>query len=158
MALRVAPQEHGNPYKGVIVLDGEEWLQQDPLRIAEFDAMPLKLNGMTFSPNEERFAFVKSRGDYGTGKYTVVVDGEESPEYDEIFFGGPVSSPDSKHVAYGAEKGDKMVVALDGQEGPELDKLPDWLGLPYSSVMVCQEPLVFSPDSTQLAYLAKNRD
>jgi IS66 C-terminal element len=45
----------------------------------------------------------------------------------------PLFSPDSKRVAYGAQKGTKWIAVVDGQEGAEFDGL----GL-----------LAFSPDST----------
>ena len=50
-------------------------------------------------------------------------------------------SPDSQHVAYAAQQGDKCFVVVDGKPGPAYD------GIGESS-------LVFSPDSQHVAYAA----
>src|SRR5262249_26798524 len=50
------------------------------------------------------------------------------------------SSPDAKHLAYVIERDGRKIVALDGVQG----KPYDWIQL----------PLVFSPDSRRLAYIA----
>ena len=41
------------------------------------------------------------------GKWLVVVDGVEGKKYDAVVAGSSVFSPDSKRVAYGAERGGK---------------------------------------------------
>jgi roadblock/LC7 domain-containing protein len=69
----------------------------------------------------------------------VVVDGAGGKEFDGIMAGTPVFSPDSKRVAYAAERGDKWVVVVDGAEGKEFDGI--MAGTP-----------VFSPDSKRVAY------
>ncbi len=50
------------------------------------------------------------------------MDGQEGRPYDEIA-GRPIFSPDGKHVAYGAKKGDKWLVCIDGQEDPIYDRI-----------------------------------
>jgi hypothetical protein len=55
---------------------------------------------------------------------------------------GLAISPDSKHVAYGAGRGDKLLVVVDGVEGKEYDGI------------VARSP-VFSPDSKRVAYGAQ---
>jgi hypothetical protein len=57
-------------------------------------------------------------------KWLVVVDGEESKEYDEIW--RLRFSPDSKRVAYVAVRGGKMLVVVDREEGKECDRF--WPG------------------------------
>jgi hypothetical protein len=50
-------------------------------------------------------------------------------------------SPDSKHLAYVARRGEKLFVVVDGKEGKEYD------GIGAGT-------LIFSPDSKHLAYVA----
>ena len=57
-------------------------------------------------------------------------------EYDEVFF-NMTFSPDSKRVAYQAQKGGKWLIVLDGQPGVEYDQIVD---------------MRFSPDSKRVAY------
>ena len=52
------------------------------------------------------------------------------------------ASPDSKHVAYGAQRGGKVLVVVDGVEGKEYDGIAD-------------DSLVFSSDSKRVAYGAR---
>ncbi len=52
-------------------------------------------------------------------------------------------SPDSRHTAYVAKAGDKMVVVVDGKEGKSYDEILS--GTP-----------IFSPDSRFVAYAAKD--
>ena len=56
------------------------------------------------------------------------------------FMGGLVFSPDGKHVAYIAGDGKHAFVVADGKKGADYDYL---------------EPLLYSPDSQRLAYLAR---
>jgi len=51
----------------------------------------------------------------------VVVDGKEGKEYDGIVAGSLKFSPDSKHLAYVAVRGEKRFVVVDGKEGKEYD-------------------------------------
>ena len=51
--------------------------------------------------------------------------------------GGVVFSPDSKRVAYGVKRGEKVFVVVDGVEGKEYN----WVGWP-----------AFSPNSQRAAY------
>ena len=51
----------------------------------------------------------------------MVVDGVEGKEYDGIGQGSLVFSPDSKRVAYAAQRGGKQLVVVDGVEGKEYD-------------------------------------
>jgi hypothetical protein len=71
----------------------------------------------------------------------MVTDGEESGPYDGL--GDPVFSPDSKHIAFPARKGEREFVSIDGEEMR-----------PFDNVRVP----VYSPDSNYLAYQAKKED
>lgn len=110
------------------------------------------LNGFAFSPDSQHLAYFALDGN----KRVVVIDGEESKAYDEFThftqtgenYGGlsdwqneVVFSPDSHHVAYKAEIGQKWLVVLDGKESRPYDLLGS--GVP-----------VFSPDSRHVAYWA----
>ena len=73
-------------------------------------------------------------------KRFVVVDGKEGEQYDDIFEGSLIFSPDSKHVAYVAGISDKQFVVVDGKE----ERKYDGIGI----------PLIFSPDNNRVAYVA----
>lgn len=51
------------------------------------------------------------------------MDGKEGPEYDGITEDSPIFSPDSKHVAYGASKEEKMLAVIDDLEGVKYDMI-----------------------------------
>ena len=70
------------------------------------------------------------------------MDGVEGKEYDGIMEGNPVFSPDSKRVAYAANRGGKWLVVVDGMAGKEYDGI--LAGTP-----------VFSPDGKRVAYAAE---
>ncbi len=53
-----------------------------------------------------------------------------------------VVSPDSKRVAYVAQRGVKLLVVVDGEEGKEYDDIGE-------------DTLIFSPDSKRVAYRAQ---
>jgi hypothetical protein len=111
-----------------MVIDGQEQPEYDGL------ATPL-----VFSPDSRRWAYVARRG-HGPGtKDHVVVDGVEGQSYDGTTAGTPLFSPDSRRLAFGAARGDKMFAVVDGEEGPA-----------YQGV----ECLTFSPDSARVAYVA----
>lgn len=78
---------------------------------------------VTFSPDGKRFAYVASIGQtYPGTKWLAVVDGRPSEEY-VAFVIEPTFSPDSKHVAYEAKKGEKYLIVLDGQPGTEYNEI-----------------------------------
>ena len=73
----------------------------------------------------------------------MVIDGVESPRYDDITSGIPLFgpfSPNSQRMAYSARLGDKEFALIDGLKG----KAYDAVSLP-----------AFSPDSQHVAYIAK---
>jgi len=51
----------------------------------------------------------------------MIIDGLAGPQWDGIG-NGPVFSPDGKHTAYWAKKGQKWLMVLDGTAGPEFDQ------------------------------------
>ncbi|MCD4782858.1 MAG: hypothetical protein K8T10_03395 [Candidatus Eremiobacteraeota bacterium] len=70
-----------------------------------------------FSSDSKRIAYSALKG----RKWVAVIDGIEGPEYDDIFFGGPLFSPDCSRVAYSG-----MI-----ESGPLLggNDILDWNGL-----------------------------
>ena len=66
----------------------------------------------------------------------MVVDREAWLGIDSIGAGTPIFSPDSKHVAYEAKKGEKWILLVDGQSGMGIGSL------------------IFSPDGKRVAYMA----
>jgi len=101
--------------------------------------------GFVFSQEGNRLAYA-ARVAYGDKngypyKWLVIVDGQAGPEYDAIET--PVFSPDGKHVAYWAKKGDKSFIVVDGQVGAEYDYVGD---------------IVFSSDGKRMAYEVEKGD
>jgi hypothetical protein len=99
---------------------------------------PEKVMVYAFSPRSDRIAFIIHKVGL---KKAVVIDGHESPEYDEIRpLGGKQSvlfSDDSKHFAYAARRDTTWLVVTDGKEGPAMQSVED---------------PSFSPDGSTVAY------
>jgi roadblock/LC7 domain-containing protein len=91
------------------------------------------VQGLTFSPDGKRFAYIASVGK----KQLAVIDGKESSQYDSVI--GLKFSPDSSRVAFVAGMSKKQLVVVDGVEGSQ-----------YDSVL----RLTFSPDGKSVAYIA----
>ncbi len=88
-----------------------------PVQRDELGSLPkrgLSAGTLRISPDGRHFAGVIVRGE----KWTVYVDGVESPEYDAVTEDSIHFSPDSKRVAYGAMRGGKGIVVVDGKEFP----------------------------------------
>ena len=104
------------------------------------------------SPDSSRLAYVVQTGvdahssenntETETAEYAVVVDGRRGKIYDEIGLASIVFSPDSKHVAYVALKGEKWAVMLDGKKLGEYDDMSS-------------DAPIFSPDSSLLIVKAQ---
>ena len=58
------------------------------------------ISAITFSSSGRRVAYIAK----SNGKKLVVVNGQESQDYDDITY-GPIFSSDSKYIAYGAKNG-----------------------------------------------------
>ena len=95
---------------------------------------------MVFSPEGSRVACRAKK----SGKWLVLVNGQEGPLYDEIRFEHPVFSPDGKRLAYAARNGKEWFMVVDGQEGPPYDEIG-------------YDMPVFSPDGKHVAYGALKR-
>jgi roadblock/LC7 domain-containing protein len=91
------------------------------------------VQGLTFSPDGKRFAYIATIGK----KQLAVIDGQESNQYDSVT--GLKFSPDGSRVAFFAGLGKKQLAVVDGAEGSQ-----------YDSVM----RLTFSPDGKYVAYIA----
>ena len=88
-----------------------------PVQRDELGSLPkrgLTAGTLRISPDGRHFAGVIVRGE----KWTVYVDGVESPEYDAVTEDSIHFSADSKRVAYGAMRGGKGIVVVDGKEYP----------------------------------------
>jgi len=72
-------------------------------------------------------------------KHVLVLDGSEGEPFDRIVRGSVVFSPDSRRVAYAAERQGKFLIVVDGAEGQWFDDI-------YNPV--------FSPDGQHVAYVA----
>ena len=123
---RWAYQALKRPYSGVVVLDGREYAQgSDPV----------------FSPDSRRIGFLRqSRTPPGIA---AIVDRQEGRPYRLIR--QLVFSPDSQHFAYGADRGQNLLLVVDGSERKEYPRAAD------------STPLViptFSPDSRHVLYIA----
>jgi len=91
-----------------------------------------------FSPDSRHLAYIAWRGTKGPApaewhgtKWFVVCDGREGPPVDwknrYAWPQVPVFSPDSRHLAYFATRGDKQFIVIDGVEGPRhvFVRIPD---------------------------------
>jgi Tol biopolymer transport system component len=119
--------------KQFVVVDGKEGKERISLK---------NHSRLYISPDLNHVAYA----DYTIGgKPRVVLDGAEGIEYDTIGGESIVFSPDSKHVAYVAERGNQRFVVLDGKEGKE------YYGIGTASI-------IFSLDSKHVAYVAARGD
>jgi hypothetical protein len=109
-----------------------------------------------FSPDSAHLVY-SEWSQYGANKgAATVVDGTEGKAYAGVA-SDPVFSPDSKHMAFAVKtpEDDSAMVVLDGKEQKAYDGLPADL---FGGAGNTQRYLVFSPDSSRLAYIAKTGD
>jgi len=99
------------------------------------------VTGVTFAANSKTIAYAAAR----KGEWFAVFGEKQFGPYADIGKNSPVVSPDSKHVAYAAliDEGG-WVAVLDGAI----------IGGPYEGFS--RGGLLFSPDSSKLAYIVKN--
>ena len=158
---RFVPEEiSGVPFglgesKFLAVVDGLEGKEYDGVR--EF----------VFSPDSSRVAYVAKEGEHEF----LVLDGQEGERHPEIW--NLCFSPDSKRVAYvvgdrfawfmpeSHEKTDQFVV-VDGVPGNTYQCIPfptfsvSSVGTFAGNFAPWRSPLLFSPDSRHIAYLARS--
>jgi S1-C subfamily serine protease/WD40 repeat protein len=108
--------------------------------------------GLTFSADGRHLAYFASTHKNNRDEWVTVVDGKPGPIYDDVGHGwppgawpcAPVFSPDGRHLAYGARRGDKQFLVVDGKQGKAHDLPANQRGhLPLPT---------FSPDGSRLAY------
>lgn len=107
--------------------------------------------GHSVSPDGKRTAFRARRG----RDLFVVVDGVPGKAYEDAGVNPPVFSPDSRRIAFSMKRRGKQFIVLDGKEGPILDEIVDGPALKRdgsTALLREQNGIVFSPDSTRLAY------
>lgn len=115
----------GQDQEGICVVDGKELEPR-----YEF------VRTIVFSPDSKRLAYEAKR----RGKFVVVLDGQESKEYDLVRSASLVFSPDSRRFAYRVSSNLGEFIVVDGVEQG-----------PYSMILT---PPIFSPDSRHVIYLA----
>jgi hypothetical protein len=129
-----------------------------------------------FSPDSKTVAVIatvsaEDPNDPSVGEEAVVLDGEVGPTFSrrpggwglmsEIYF-----SPDSKRVAYGVKNGDTSWIIVDGQPQAKYSGIhggwrgnATWSKFPdYGKASCKSEFIVFSPDSRQCSYAARDGD
>jgi hypothetical protein len=115
-----------------------------------------------FSPDGKRTAYAGTRG----GKRCLVIDGKIDRELDDLVDHTITFSPDNKRLALAVgTSGTNTHILLDGEAGPIFERIGGtWEWGPVARADPRQHPtaivrghasgLVFSPDSTRLAYIA----
>ena len=142
---------------------------EDPIKIkdgkpeAQFEKTLFEVR----SPDKQRTAKVVLR----EGIFYFIVDGKESEGYKSIGIDPPVFSPDSRHIAYVIKRGDKASVVLDGRESEvyldisaatayQMSKKRESFTAQQAETLLREgwilgkKGLVFSPDSSRLAFCA----
>ena len=93
---------------------------------------------IALSSDGRGWAYASRRGE----KWVVVVNGEESPVYEDIVAGTPLFSRDGRHYLYGALQSGKWVMVVDGRAtGERYDGIGRGAG--------------FSPDGAHTVFTAK---
>jgi Tol biopolymer transport system component len=134
-------EENGGCYSGKSIVIVRE--SNGEKKEYDFNTPCINYSSLIFSSNNQRFAY----GAYN-GKHAVIVDGIESKSYNYI--SSFVFSPDSKKVAYSANKGGSgfnkyAVLVVDNEE----KEMKNYLDI---------SNLIFSPDSQQLAFIANTKE
>jgi len=92
-----------------------------------------------FSPDSKRLAYVA--GAAAKARRSVILDGVEGKQYDDVVSGSLIFSQNSAHFAYLAKKGARWLAVVDGVEMKE-----------YDEVLVA---IAFDAEGKRVAYAAK---
>jgi hypothetical protein len=124
-----------------VVVDGKEG--------QGFPARPgyIGIGAVIFSPDSRIVAFDAA---VANGRSRVFMNDKRGVEYDDVSGSTLTFSPDSKRLAYVAQKGGKHVVVVNGE-----NEFRNVSGFVIIGEFVSDAP-VFSPDSKHLAYVAEN--
>lgn len=115
------------------VADGHVFLDRVPVKGPEGIVKSTPL----FSPDSQHLVYIVDQD----GKQSVVVDGVSSKQYDKI--GTIAFSPDDRRLAYRAKAGKNWFMVVNEKEERQ-----------YEAGESDYNPIVFSPDSNHLAYVA----
>jgi Tol biopolymer transport system component len=137
---------------------GKSWFYViDGQRGKAFDALGVSC---AFSPDGKRFAYTASKGQ----QCFLVEDGEPEVPIEGIVDHSLAFSPDSRRLAYAVAMPDRRAyLVVDGKAGPVHDgiggSLPPGVAAKRASAQIgygsgYASSVVFSPDSSRLAYLA----
>jgi Tol biopolymer transport system component len=130
------------------VIDGQQRSAFDDLGVS-----------YAISPDGKRIAYTGRRG----GRWFLVVDGEPEIPVEGIVDHSLVFSPDGRRLAYAVAKSDRRVyLVVDGKAGPVRDgiaaSIPTGIAPDQASMQtfygLAHPSLLFSPDSTRIAYFA----
>lgn len=106
-----------------------------------------------FSQDSKHFSY-RINDDRKTWHY--VIDDKVEPAYPSVY--GLTFSPDGQHYAYIAQNDTgKFCVVRDGKAMAFYDDIADGQERTWSRSFTTESPLLFSPDSTSLAYTATNQ-
>lgn len=115
----------------VVALDGQAF---GPGLMGYYDGT------MTFSPDSKRLAYVAGAPQKGS-RVSMILDGVEGKQYDNIGMAALTFSPNSKRFAYPAKRGEAWFVVDDGKEMKG-----------YEGVI---GPIAFDDEGARMAYAAK---
>ncbi|HEY3378122.1 MAG TPA: hypothetical protein VGL77_11580, partial [Armatimonadota bacterium] len=89
-------------------------------------------------------------------RWHYVIDGDAQLDYIKVY--GLLFSPDGKHHAYIAkDNNEKFCVIQDGKAMMTYDEIADGLEKTWSYSLQSDSPLLFSPDSSSIAYSAASQ-
>ena len=170
-SLRFSPDGRRFSYAANDLSKGDHWFCViDGKRGKRFDGLGVSF---AFSPDGKRFAYTGDRGP----QWFLAVDGEPEVPIEGIVDRSLIFSPDSRRLAYAVAKPDQRAyLVVDGKAGPVHDRIGGTMPLgpanrasmqsgsglePGSSMssnytIAPGSPLLFSPDSRRIAYLARS--
>ena len=141
---RLGPSAHNPAGHGGIGTQGMNALRFKSFGITAISTLHPGAIGesIVVSPDQRRVAFAVVEP---SGRWFVVVDGEEGERFDGILPQTLQFSPDSRHVAYAASRGEGSFAVVDGVQGKEYRQ-------------IAKASLLFSPDSARRLYRLARRE